>query len=51
MLSIPRSPARVGVVPLLAIALAALTFGSVPAVSHPAAGSSVTRVADSEWGD
>ncbi|HLK44163.1 MAG TPA: hypothetical protein VKV34_12540 [Thermoleophilia bacterium] len=51
MQSIPSSPARLRVVPLLAVALAALTLGVVPAVSHPAAGSSVTHVADSEWGD
>jgi hypothetical protein len=51
MQSIPRSPVRARFVPLLAVALAALTLGVVPTVSHPAVGSSVTHLADSEWGD
>jgi hypothetical protein len=51
MQCILSSAARVRVVPLLAVAMMALALGVAPAVSHPAAGSSVTHMADSEWGD
>jgi hypothetical protein len=51
MLSITRNPVRARVVPLLAVAVAALALSAAPGVSHPSAGPSVTHVADSEWGD
>lgn len=46
-----RSAARSRVAPLLAAAVMVLTVGVAPVVAQPAAGPSVTHVADSEWGD